>query len=166
MGTGNVYTRIALHVVIVRHFRVHVSIALLPSGPAHRCVSCVCCRLKLLTKMCRCRRKSKSEFLGSALLLAIVLVLYTACRVLFPLLHVVLLSYRVYSYFWNVLVLCELIIPLWCRKLMYIVQEMVDTERDYVKSLEYIIEVFLNFIPKPFFLVNFHLRKADVYAIM
>ena len=38
-------------------------------------------------------------------------------------------------------VVCALTIQWCCRKLMYIVQEMVDTEADYVKSLEYIIEV-------------------------
>ena len=37
------------------------------------------------------------------------------------------------------------------RKLTYIFQEMIDTERDYVKSLQYIMDVSKLFIIKHFF---------------
>lgn len=49
--------------------------------------------------------------------------------------------------------LSQSLLVFYLRKLMYIFQEMIDTERDYVKSLQYIMDVSqLRFLRIQFFI--------------
>ena len=43
-------------------------------------------------------------------------------------------------------ILCLYFVSILFRKLKYIVGEMVETERDYVKALDYIIQVIINYL--------------------